>query len=112
MSGTAIGDGQPSTKLRELALGVEKATTREERLKALKALVTAYLQEYDPGDHELLDDWHSYVEEYQRAKLEFEQATARLGRLLAHSLSAHAEALEAEGNPDVIPLNRRSGRRQ
>lgn len=107
MTGTALNkDGQPSEKLRRLVRGVETATTREERTAAMQLLVEQYLKEYDAGDFELLDDWHGYVEEYQRAQLALEQATARLGRLLVHTLMSHEEARVAHESPDVIPLNR------
>lgn len=110
MTGTALNkDGQPSEKLRELVRGVETATTREGRATAMQRLVEQYLKEYDAGDFELLDDWHGYVEEYQRAQLALEQATARLGRLLVHTMASHEEARVAHESPDVIPLNRRTG---
>lgn len=104
-------NGRPSDKLQGLIQAVGKASTQEKRQAALQAVAAQYLIEYDAGDFALTDDWHSYVEDYQRAQLAADQAAARLGRLLVQTMIAVDEAQENHDNdPKVVPLNRRSDR--
>lgn len=72
---------------------VQKATNPDQRAEAMMALASQFAAEHDLLDHEITDDFHEYVEDYVRKRMEFQQASLRLARVAMQVI----EQCEAEG---------------
>lgn len=88
---------------------LREAKTKEERNELTVALAAQFAKEHDPSDFSATDDFHVYFEEFARAKLAFDQAAARLGRLAANCIEQYhdqqppeaVEALQAAARTSV-----------
>lgn len=60
---------------------IEEAKSKEERAQLMLQLAARFHQEHDPTDAELNDHYHSFFEEYEHARMSFQQAAFRLARL-------------------------------
>lgn len=78
---------------------LKAAVTPQQRTMAMMALAQTFAKGHDFSDFTATDDWHSYIEEYEAAKLRFNQAGMRLGRLIANTLEAYL----SEQPPDPRP---------
>lgn len=74
------------------------ASTKEERTAAMMELARLFAVEHDLTDFTATDDWHIYIEEFEKAKLAFEQAGLRLSRLVAHTLDEMMEENEVSAD--------------
>lgn len=71
---------------------VMRAKSKEERLPLLLALANQFAKEYDPSDPSATDDFHVYFEELAKAKLAYETASARVGRLATECIQQYLAA--------------------
>ena len=60
---------------------VQQATSREERAKLMLELGARFAEDHDVSDSSATDDVHGYFEKLAQAKLAYEQAALRVGRL-------------------------------
>jgi len=60
---------------------IEEAKTKEDKVQLMLQLAARYQAEHDPTDAGLNDTFHDFFEEYERARLLFQQAAFRLARL-------------------------------
>jgi hypothetical protein len=64
------------------------------------ALALAFTEEHDFTDFTATDDWHSYIEDFERDKLQYERSALRLARLVCNTLDEYYEGAEEEdGDP-------------
>jgi hypothetical protein len=60
---------------------IEEAKSKEERAQLMLQLASRYHLEHDPTDADLNDQYHSFFEEYEHARMAFQQSAFRLARL-------------------------------
>ncbi len=87
-------DGLPSEKLLDLYRQVQKAKTKEERRRLMTLLGEQFAAEHDDSDETATDDVHGYFEALAQAKLAYEQAALRVGRLAADCVSTFLKERE------------------
>lgn len=80
-----------SEKMLRIVAKVRETESPEERANLLMALAAVFAQEHDPTDEDVDDMYHNFFEEYQRSRLEFQQAAIRLGRLAMSEVSMHLQ---------------------
>lgn len=100
------GGGEPfSDEVLRQFRRLQQATSKEERQQALAALAAAAAASHDTSDESATDDYHRYFEQYAAAKLAFEQAAQRVGRLTADCLNQFytGVAPEAEAPEGEVP---------
>jgi len=71
---------------------IDGAKSREERAQLLLQLASRFHQEHDPTDAELNDQYHSFFEEYEHARMAFQQAAFRLARLALSEVNGAFES--------------------
>lgn len=82
---------------------LQEATSKEDRRRAILALAAAAERDHDVSDETATDDYHIYFAAYVKAKLEFEQAGQRLGRLMADCIiKFQSDPMPAEDEPPVV----------
>lgn len=94
-------DGLPSEKLLTLFQQVQQAKSKEERRRLMVLLGEQFASEHDDSDETATDDVHGYFEEHARAKLAYEQATLRIGRLAADCIQAFLSEDAKETEPST-----------
>ena len=68
---------------------LQVATSKDERLRLTLELAKRFAAEYDPSDSSATDDYHLYFEELARARLAFNQAAAKVGRLASECIKEY-----------------------
>lgn len=99
------GEFEVSDEVERSYRAVKGAMGPKQRRAAMMALAEMFAGTHDPTDYTATDDWHAYIEEYEEARLRFNQAGMRLGRLLTHILDAH---FGEEPPQDTTPSPKRS----
>lgn len=85
-------DSMPSEKLLALFNEVRQAKTKEERRRLMVLLGEQFAAEHDDADETATDDVHKYFEDYAKARLAYEQAVMRIGRLAADCVQSYLAA--------------------
>lgn len=75
---------------------VQNAKTKEDRKRLIMELGEQFASEYDPSDESATDDYHNYFDEFVQAKLVYDQARMRVGRLAAHLITEIQKPGEAQ----------------
>lgn len=70
---------------------VQRAKTREERIEAMMALAAQFADDHDETDETATDDYHEYIDEYLRVRLQFQQTAMRLARLAVDLVQTYAK---------------------
>lgn len=70
-----------SRPLMALYRKVRAAKDQDERTTAMMALARRFAAEHDALDYELSEDFHEFVEAYERSRLAHQQTALRLARL-------------------------------
>lgn len=65
---------------------LQRATSKDERLRLTLELAQRFAAEHDPSDSSATDDYHLYFEELAKAKLAYEQAATKVGRLASECI--------------------------
>jgi hypothetical protein len=88
-----MADEKPpySDTLLRLVSQIQEAKTHDERANLMMNLASQFLNEHDFTDAELEDVYHNYFEEYQEARLRFQQAALRVGRLALHEIQGYCD---------------------
>ena len=60
---------------------VEAATSSHARLSAMMDLASAFANEHDNLDHEVIEELHELVEMYEQVRMAYRQTAVKLGRL-------------------------------
>jgi len=68
---------------------LQQATTKEERTRLTRALALQFVADHDETDSSATDDYHIYFEEFAKAKLAYEQAILRVGRLASECINQY-----------------------
>lgn len=55
----------------------------------MHALALAFFEEHDFTDFTATDDWHGYIEEFERDRLRYERSALRLARLVCNTLDEY-----------------------
>jgi len=74
-----------SHKVLDLYQRFQKAS-KEERSQLAFELADAFAADHDSTDAAIGDDYHSYFEDYEKARLAFEQESVKIARLAVHVL--------------------------
>ena len=77
-----------SDKTLQIVTRIHEATSPEERSNLFMALAAQFQQDHDLTDAGVDDMYHEYFEDYQRCRLEFQQAALRLGRLALNEVES------------------------
>jgi len=83
-----------SSAFLRLYVKVRQAKTREERGNLMTALASQFHREHDITDEKLNDGYHDYFEEFEEARLKFQQAAIRLARLAMHEVEESGVVVE------------------
>jgi len=89
-----------SDTLLRLVSQIQEAKTHDEKANLMMSLAAQFLSEHDFTDAELEDTYHAYFEEYQDARLRFQQAAIRVGRLALHEIQGYCDQ-----NSMALPRN-------
>lgn len=84
---------------------VQEARSKTERDRLMMEFAESFASEYDATDHTANEHYHEFIEEFEKAKLDFKQASMRLARM-GVDLMEHALAGEApinDGEEDEAP---------
>lgn len=84
-----FGPSEPppiSARVLDLFRRAKEAKTKQDRTRAMLALSLAFTEEHDFTDFSATDDWHGYVEEFERSRLAYERDALRLARLVCNTL--------------------------
>jgi len=87
---------QYSPAFLQLYVKVKQAKNSQERGNLMTALASQFCREHDITDSGLNDGYHDYFEEFERARLKFQQASVRLARLAMHEIEQAGVVTEAE----------------
>lgn len=71
---------------------LQQATSKEERARLTVELAARFAAEYDSADATATDDFHLYFDEYEKARLEYQQKAMRVGRLASDLIKQFLEA--------------------
>jgi hypothetical protein len=80
-----------SNAVLHLCQRIKDAKTPGERAELMLQLANRFYKEHDPTDAKLNDDYHEFFEDYEQARMNFQQAALRLARL---AMSEVDEAFE------------------
>lgn len=94
-------DSMPSEKLLALFNEVRQAKTKEERRRLMVLLGEQFAAEHDDADETATDDIHKYFEDYAKARLAYEQAVMRIGRLAADCVQSYLTANGVADEPST-----------
>jgi hypothetical protein len=88
-----MSDEKPpySDTLLRLVAQIQEAKTLDDRANLMMSLAAQFLNEHDFTEAELEDGYHAYFEEYQEARLHFQQAAIRVGRLALHEIEGYCD---------------------
>lgn len=75
-----------SARVLDLFRQAKAAKSPGDRARAMVALSIAFSEEHDFTDITATDDWHGYVEDFQKVQAEYERAALRLARLVVHTM--------------------------
>jgi hypothetical protein len=78
-----------SDAILRLVSQIKEAKTSEERANMMMVLASQFTNEHDATDAGLDEIYHEFFEEYQEARLRFQQAAIRLGRLAMHEVQGY-----------------------
>ena len=90
-----------SSKALALFQEFSQCQSKEDRRRILIELGSQMASEHDDSDPSASDIVHEYFEEYAQAKLAFEQASLRVGRLSVTCIADFLSNHEAEEDDDV-----------
>jgi hypothetical protein len=65
----------------KLCKQISITTSVEDRAQLMLQLASKFHMDNDPTDAHLTDQYHEYFDDYERARLEFQQTALRLARL-------------------------------
>lgn len=101
----SVGAGELPVSPRVLALykQIRQTQSKAERAQLMMELAAIFAAEHDPTDDTATDDFHGYLEEYEQAKLRFQQAGLRVARLAMDCIDTYAEST---GRPIEEVVNR------
>lgn len=60
---------------------LEESTDPEERYMLSREMAEIFSADHDPTDHQLTDSYHEYFEEFDKAKLAYDQAALKVARV-------------------------------
>lgn len=83
----------------------EEATDQEDRYMLAREIAEVFSEDHDPTDYELNDSYHEYFEEFDKAKLAYDQAALKVARVATQVVKHHllANDLSVEDLGDGIP---------
>lgn len=94
------GDIGLSVRVLTLYRRAKQAQSRKERACVMLALALAFTEEHDFTDFTATDDWHAYIEDFEKDRLRYERSALRLARLVCNTLDEFYEGDE-EGVSDL-----------
>lgn len=71
---------------------IQQAKTKEERGNLMVTLANRVVAENDPTDESATDDYHAVIEEFEQARLRYQQAALRVARLTVDLVQQYASA--------------------
>lgn len=74
---------------------IQEAKTKEERGNLMLALAGRVAAENDPTDETATDDYHGVVEEFEKARLRYQQTALRLARLTVDLVQQYAASKDS-----------------
>jgi hypothetical protein len=78
-----------SDNLLRLVTKMRSTVNPEEKANLMLTLASLFLSEHDFADEDITDDYHAYFEEYQAARLRFQQAAFRVARLALQEIQSY-----------------------
>lgn len=72
-----------------LVARIREANSSEERANLMMNLAAQFTSEHDPTDEMIDEELHDYVEEYQQARMRFQQSALRVGRLAMNEVQGY-----------------------
>lgn len=81
-----------SHRLLNLYRRYQDAKTKEERTAMTGELAEAFLAEHDLTDPGLGDEYHSFFEDYEKARLALEHENLKLTRLAVHVIHEYVQS--------------------
>jgi len=78
-----------SNMILSLVARIREANSSEERANLMMNLAAQFTHEHDPTDEMLDEELHEYIEEYQQARMRFQQAAMLVGRLAMNEVQGY-----------------------
>lgn len=84
---------------------LSETTDPNERYMLSRELAEIFAEDHDPTDPELTDGYHQYFEEFDQAKLEYDQAALKVARLAFQVIEQYLvhKGLTTEDLSDPLP---------
>ena len=77
-----LDDSTPiSPEVLRLYQKIRRVRSQDERKRLMLELAAAFVADHDPTDDTATDTFHAYMEDYEEARLRFQQAALRVARL-------------------------------
>jgi len=86
----------------ELFRIIENTPDPNQRLASIMDLASTFSNGHDTLDHEIVDEVHELVEQYEQSRMAYRQAAVKLGRLAMNIIHASIEEGETQiTHPDA-----------
>ena len=89
-------------RMLELFRTIENTQDANQRLAAIMDLASTFANGHDTLDHEIIDELHEMVEQYETARLAYRHVAIRLGRVAMNVIQSSIEEGETVvSNPEA-----------
>lgn len=60
---------------------IQRTRSKGEKVQLMMEFAETFAAEYDSADHTANENYHEFIEQFERARLEFQQASMKLARM-------------------------------